>query len=187
MEISLRALLTAIHGMLFGGFFVLATFGLVVELVRADFETQPGELCSTGRFLANLYLAIAAAMGWAAVLLGTYVAYPWYRAIPPAGTLSLAAYPQRLLLSSPTTAGWHSFGMEWKEHVAWIAPMAVTMAAYVLWKQRTAIKSDPQIRTGVLVFALAALASAGVASFFGAMINKNAPVQGGAQIRLLTE
>jgi hypothetical protein len=28
------------------------------------------------------------------------------------------------------------------------------------------------------------LASAGVAGFFGAMINKNAPVEGGATIRL---
>lgn len=187
MEMTARAFFTALHGMLFGGFFAAATFGLVVELVRSNFETRSGELCGTGRLLANLYLLAAAAAGWAAVLIGAYVVYPWYRATPFSGALNLAAFPQRLLLSSPTTIGWHALGMEWKEHIAWIAPMAVTMAAYVLWKQRAAMKSDRGIRTGVLVFTLAALGSVGVAAFFGAMINKNAPVQGGAQVRLFRE
>lgn len=35
MEINWRALLTTLHGMLFGGFFVMATVGLVVELVQS--------------------------------------------------------------------------------------------------------------------------------------------------------
>jgi hypothetical protein len=29
----------------------------------------------------------------------------------------------------PSTADWHTFGMEWKEHVAWIAPILATVAA----------------------------------------------------------
>lgn len=38
-------------------------------------------------------------------------------------------FPQRLLMSSPATIGWHSLGMEWKEHVAWFAPISITNLA----------------------------------------------------------
>ena len=85
MEISARAFATAVHGMLFGGFFLLAAFGLMVELVRSRYARQPSELSGSGYSLAALYLVITAAIGWIAVLLGAYVVYPWYRAVPPAG------------------------------------------------------------------------------------------------------
>ena len=187
MEIAARACFTALHGLFFGGFFMLAIFGLVVEMVRSNFEVRPAELCGTGRSLGSAYLWISALLGWSAVFLGAYVVYPWYRAIPPVGTTNLAAFPQRLLLASASTSRWHSLGMEWKEHVAWFAPMAVTMVAYVLTTQRPALKRYPQIRSAVLVFALIALFSAGVAGFFGAMINKNAPVEGGPNIHFVSE
>ena len=34
----------------------------------------------------------------------------------------LDAYPRYWLLASEDTAEYHHFGMEWKEHVAWITP-----------------------------------------------------------------
>jgi len=61
------------------------------------------------------------------------VIYPWYRAVPPAGA-ALAGYPQRLLMSNPATSGWHDIGMEWKEHIAWLAPISLTACAYVFWR-----------------------------------------------------
>jgi hypothetical protein len=186
LEISARAFITATHGLLFGGFFLLAIFGLVVELVRANFEIKPAELCSRGRLLASFYLWASAAMGWIAVFLGAYIVYPWYRAVPPAGTANLTAFPQRLLLASSTTSGWHSPGMEWKEHVAWLAPMAVTMVAYILSRQRAPLKKYPQVRNAVLVFAVTALTCAGIAALFGAMINKHAPVEGGSNIHIVS-
>jgi hypothetical protein len=185
MEISQRALITALHGMLFGGFFLMAIFGLLVELCRSTWATQPTELTSGGRSLERLYLILMVSVGWAAVLLGAYVVYPWYRAIPPAGVTDLALYPQRFLLSSPATSGWHSIGMEWKEHVAWMAPIAITMAAWVLPNQRAAVRKYPQIRRAVLAFALVAFLAAGLASFLGAMIDKAAPVNGGSTIHLM--
>lgn len=159
----------------------------MVELVRANFEVKSAELCGTGRLLASVYVWASAAIGWIAVLLGAYVVYPWYRVVPSTGTINLAAFPQRLLLASLTTSGWHSLGMEWKEHVAWLAPMAATMVAYVLSTQRLALKKHPQARNAVLVFAFAALASAGIAAFFGAMISKHAPVEGGSTVHLVGE
>lgn len=187
MQISVRALFTELHGLLFGGFFLLAVFGLLVELIRSNHSAQPSELTQQGRFLAGLYLWGAVVLGWAAVFAGAYIVYPWYRALPPAGTAGLAAFPQSRLLASGTTAGWHRLGMEWKEHVAWFAPIVMTTLAYLFTSQRTVIKAHRQVRKAVLTFALIAFASAGVAAFFGAMINKVAPVRGGSEIHLLKE
>jgi hypothetical protein len=126
-----------------------------------------------------------AILAWITVLSGAYVIYPWYRAAVPAGTTNLATFPQRLLLSQPSTMGWHSIGMEWKEHVAWLAPISITMAAVVFARYGRAIKDHPQLRNAVLGFVLISFLSAGIAGFFGAMIDKNAPVEGGTTIHIL--
>ena len=187
MEMSVRALASETHGMLIGGFFLMAVFGVMVEMFRSTFVKQPSELTARGRSLKKFYLIVTAGLGWAAVFLGAYIVYPWYRAIPPAGVASLAGYPQRLLLASSGTSGWHKLGMEWKEHVGWLAPIAMTMVAYVLTKHRSAMKSYPQIRTAALVFTLVALLSGGIAGMFGAVIDNHAPVKGGATIHLVRE
>jgi hypothetical protein len=75
--------------------------------------------------------------------------------------------------------------MEWKEHVAWIAPMAATMVAFVLLKHRAAWNGHRQVRTTVLGFAAAAFLAAAIAGGWGAMINKKAPVQGGLTYQIL--
>jgi hypothetical protein len=184
MEITLRALITLVHGMLFGAFFLMAVSGLVVEIYRSAHAEQPSALTAKGYSLERLYLIGMVGLGWAAVLTGAYLIYPWYRAVPPTGVTDLALYPRFLLKSSATTAGWHDLGMEWKEHIAWIAPIAITMVAYVMTKYRLSIREHPQVRTSVLVFALVAFGAAGVAGFFGAMLNKYAPVNGGPTIHL---
>jgi uncharacterized membrane protein len=74
--------------------------------------------------------------------------------------------------------------MEWKEHVAWFAPISITMVAFVFIRYGRDLKSHRQLRTAVLCFAVASFVAAGIAGFFGAMVNKYAPVQGGQTIRL---
>ncbi len=187
MNITLRALLSEIHGMLIGGFFLMAIFGVVVELVRSTYVKHPSDLTARGYSLKRLYLILTAALGWAAVILGAYIVYPWYRAVPPAGVSSLAGYPQRLLLASSGTSGWHEIGMEWKEHVGWLAPIAITMVAYVLIKHRLIMNKYPEVRSAVLVFALAALLASGIAGFFGGLIDSHAPVKGGPTIHFFRE
>jgi len=187
MEITLRELVTMIHGMLFGGFFLLALFGAFVLLLeqsnpdRIAAETRPGRPVPRWQ---TIYLIAMVALGWAAVLSGATIIYPWYRAVAPLGA-DLALYPQRLLMSHPTTAGWHNFGMEWKEHVAWIAPMVCTMVAWVLLKHRAAWNADRAVRTTVLGFAATAFLAAAIAGGWGAMIDKKAPVEGGPSIQLM--
>lgn len=182
MEVTLRDFLTAVHGLLFGGFFLMAVFGIVVELYRSANEKQTAELTARGYSLERAYLIVTVALGWAAVLSGAYIVYPWYRAIPPGGAANLVLYPQRLLLSSATTSGWHTLGMEWKEHVAWFAPIAMTMLAYMLIRYRGVLRQHSEVKRAVLVFMAAVLLATGIAGFFGTMIDKAAPVQGGGTI-----
>jgi hypothetical protein len=185
MEMTTRGLWTLIHGMGFGALYLMACSGALVELHRRySSPLKPAIEVEDERFLRN-YLIVMAMLAWCTVLTGAYVIYPWYRATPPPGTVNLAAFPQRLLLSSPETAGWHSIGMEWKEHVAWIVPISITMAAAVFARHGRNLKVQPELRITVLSFVWVALAAAGVAGFLGAMINKNAPVEGGTTLHIL--
>jgi hypothetical protein len=185
MELTLRELVTAIHGMLFGGFFLMALFGAFVLLLE---QSSPDRcaLAATQRISRwqTVYLIAMATLGWAAVLSGAYIIYPWYRAVAPPGA-NLALYPKLLLTAHPSTAGWHTLGMEWKEHVAWIAPMAATMVAWVMIKHRAAWNASCQVRNAVLGFTAAALLAAAIAGGWGAMIDKKAPVQGGRTLQLM--
>ncbi|MHB1023304.1 MAG: hypothetical protein ACYC46_13660 [Acidobacteriaceae bacterium] len=184
MEITFRDLMTIMHGMIFGAFFLMAMFGLVVILWRSRYEPQGLMLTEQGYRWNQAYLVVMVLLGWAVVLSGAYVVYPWYRAAMPTGNINLAGYPQRLLMSEPYTSGWHTLGMEWKEHVSWIAPMAMTMVAYVQIKYKGALREHREIRRNVLMFAVVALLAAGVAGGFGALIDKAAPVTGGRIIEL---
>jgi hypothetical protein len=180
MEITFRELVTAMHGMLFGGFFLMALFGTIVLLLDAR-EEIPGRAAPRWQ---TVYLVCLVALGWAAVLSGGYVIYPWYRAVAPAGA-DLALHPKFLLTAHASTAGWHNFGMEWKEHVAWIAPMAASMVAFVMIRHRAAWNAHAQVRATVLGFAAAAFVATAVAGGWGAAIDKKAPVQGGTTYQLM--
>jgi len=184
MEITARSLWTLIHGMGFGALYLLACSGALVELWRRYGPQAPQPAQGDERFL-RVYLTVMAVLAWLTVFTGAYIIYPWYRAAAPPGTANLAGFPQRLLMASPATVGWHSLGMEWKEHVAWIAPMAATMVAFVLLKQRAAWIAYREVRTAVLGFAAAAFLAAAIAGGWGAMIDKKAPVQGGQTYQLM--
>jgi len=185
MEFTTRGLWTMIHGMGFGALYLLAASGTLVELYRRYSPSSPGPITPRDESFLRIYLVAMAALAWLTVLTGTYIIYPWYRAVAPVGTANLAAFPQMLLKSNPATIGWHSFGMEWKEHVAWLVPIAITMAAFIAVKYARDLRNHPKLRTALLGFVATSLFAAGVAGFFGAMLNKNAPVEGGQTIRLV--
>jgi hypothetical protein len=184
VDISSRALWTLIHGMGFGGLYLLACSGAIVELWRRFAPSSQASIAAGDQRFICIYFATMAILAWLAVLTGAYVVYPWYRAIPPADTTDLAAFPQRLLLSRPSTAAWHSIGMEWKEHVAWIVPISITMAWAVLTRYGAGLKNHPSLRHAVLCFVLFSMLAAGVAGFFGAELDEHAPVNGGSVIHL---
>ena len=184
MEITVRSLWTLIHGMGFGALFLLACSGALVELYSFTTSSAPSEPASGREHFLHVYLIAMVVLAWAAVLTGTYIIYPWYRATPPPGMADLSMFPQRLLMSNPNCIGWHSLGMEWKEHVAWFTPVSITMVAFVFIRYGRDLKNHKQLRAAALCFTLASFLAAGIAGFFGAMINKYAPIKGGHTIQL---
>ena len=185
MEITVRGLWTMIHGMGFGALYLMACSGALVELYRRYRSPLGPEIKVDDERFLRIYLTAMAVLAWLTVLTGAYIIYPWYRAVPPPGTADLAAFPQRLLMSSPSTAALHSIGMEWKAHVAWLVPISITMAAVVFSQYRRSLRIHPELRAAVLGFVWASLLAAGIAGFFGAMLNKNAPVAGGPIIHVV--
>jgi len=185
MEITTRSLWTLVHGMGFGALYLLACSGAIVLLYLRSSPDVRADSPPAGDRLLGIYLSVMAVLAWLTVLSGTYIVYPWYRAAPPASATHLATYPRSFLLSNPATKQWHSIGMEWKEHVAWLVPIAITMAAFIAIKYARDLKHSPALRSALYGFVGASLFAAGVAGFFGAMLDKNAPVDGGQTIRLV--
>lgn len=185
MEITVRALWTLVHGMAFGGLYLLACSGAVVELGRRYAPAAAPPITARDETFLRVYFIAMTVLAWLTVLSGAYIVYPWYRALPPAAAAHLANYPQRLLLSNPATAAWHSLGMEWKEHVAWLTPISITMATVVFLRYKREIKNHPLLRNAVLCFVVVSFLAAAIAGFFGAEIDDHAPVRGGAILHLM--
>jgi uncharacterized membrane protein len=185
VEITTRDLVTVLHGMGFGALFMLAFSGAIGEVYRMSTAAAPTQRTNREQTMLAVYLIGMVVVAWLAVFSGAYIVYPWYRAVPPAGVTDLSEYPRRLLLSSGRTSEWHNVGMEWKEHVSWLAPIAMTMVAFVTLKYRRAVTRPRGMRTAVLGFAVAAFIATGIAGAFGAFLNKYAPVRGGSVIVLM--
>jgi hypothetical protein len=66
--------------------------------------------------------------------------------------------------------------MEWKEHVAWLAPFLATAVAFAVLYYGAQLARRNEIRQAMIVFFILAFVAAGVAGLFGAFITKAAPV-----------
>jgi hypothetical protein len=175
MTLTSREIWAIIHGMLLGSLFLLAFAGGLAELINlGDAWASEGSIAKrVRRLIAGTW--VMAVTAWLTVITGSYIVYPWYRAKPPAGA-DLSLFPRSLLLAKPTTAGWHNFGMEWKEHVAWFAPILATAVAYLVTYYGARLAKEDKIRRAVIVIFTLAFLTAGVAGLFGAFINKAAPI-----------
>jgi hypothetical protein len=67
--------------------------------------------------------------------------------------------------------------MEWKEHIAWIAPMLATSAAIVVVVYGRRLAEASRIRRIAITMFILAFATAAVAGILGALITKVAPVK----------
>ncbi len=169
MTLTAREFWTVLHGMLFGALYLLAFSGGAVAL----WDLRPGWLTEAGitERLRRLRIGvwIMAVTSWLTVISGTYIVYVWYRAKVPESAKSR-------LLADASKAAWHTFGMEWKEHVAWIAPILATAVAFLVsWYDRELLERQEVRRATFWLFAIA-FAAAAVAGILGAFINKAAPV-----------
>jgi len=170
MSLTSRELWTVLHGLIFGSLFLAAFAGGFAGLYsfRPELVTVAGIRERLTRLLAGTW--IMAVVAWVTVWSGTYLVYPWYRASQPDS-------PRSLLLADPAKAAWHSFGMEWKEHVGWFAPILATAVAFIVAYYGPQLAEDARLRRAVMwLFALAFIAAA-VAGVFGAFLNKVAPIR----------
>jgi hypothetical protein len=177
MDLTNRETWTTLHGMVFGALFLLAFAGGLAGLwsLRPEWVTVHGLRERMFRLRAGV--AGMAVVAWVTVATGTFIVYPWYREQPPEGTRDLSDYPRSLLLSDPDRDAWHTFGMEWKEHVAWVAPILATVVAFIVLYYGNQLIVDKRLRyTSIALFVLA-FASAGIAGLLGAFITKAAPLQ----------
>jgi hypothetical protein len=177
MEMNLRETWTVIHGMVFGFIFLLGFSGALYMI----YSMKPKLLTADGvRKTANaakVYVWGLALSVWAAVFTGAYVVYPWYRATPPDGTTDLTHFPKFLLLASENTAKWHEFGMEWKEHVAFLAPIAATVVAFVVSYYGPTLAKEVGERRALMIFFVFAFVATAAAGMFGAFITEAAAVR----------
>jgi hypothetical protein len=177
MEVSIREGWTVLHGMLFGAAFLVAFAGGLAGL----YSLRPEWITAAGLKERMLRLKVGlwgmAAIAWATVATGTFIVYPWYRVRPPAGTVDMSNFPRSLLLESPSTSLWHTFGMEWKEHVGWLAPIAATVVAFAVSYYGPSLANRVGERRALMVFFVVSFFAATVAGVFGAFINKIAPIR----------
>lgn len=176
MDITFRDAWTLLHGMIFGAIYLLAFAGGLAEMyaLRPEWLTVEGFRNRVRRMKVGLWVMALAA--WATVISGTFIVYPWYRAKPSEGA-DLLFYPRSLLLASPDTAAWHTFGMEWKEHVGWLAPIAATMVAFAVSYYGPVLAKRIEERRYIAIFFLIAFGTAAIAGLFGALITKAAPIR----------
>lgn len=170
MYVSIMDAWTLVHGMTFGALFLLAFAGGWAGFysLRPNLVTVEGVKERLGRL--KLGTTVMAAVAWLTVITGTYIPYVPYRAKVPTS-------PKSILLANHQTALWHEFGMEWKEHIAWIAPILATVVAYlVIYYGPRLVKEEKVRRIAMTLFTLA-FATAAVAGLFGALITKAAPVK----------
>ena len=177
MELSNREVWAVFHGLVFGSAFLLAFAGGLAGLwsLRPEWVTVEGVRERMRRLTAGV--ATMALVAWVTVVTGTYVVYPWYRASPPEGTDDLTAYPRSFLLADSSTDLWHKFGMEWKEHIAWAAPMLATAVAFIVIYYGRRLEYNKLLRYTTIALFVGAFAAAAVAGLMGAFITKAAPIR----------
>ncbi|HJR43644.1 MAG TPA: hypothetical protein VJ812_16230 [Gemmatimonadaceae bacterium] len=172
-----RSIWTMIHGIVLGG-------GALMALAAALFALRAMRLPNgaavvderPSRHLTWLTMFTAAAL-WLTVLVGTYISFPPYRAAPPDGATDLSGHPRSLLLSSPETAWLHSFAMEIKEHVPWLAVMLATAVAFVALRYRSRLLSDARLNRMATTLLAICFALVAAVALLGVLINKVAPLE----------
>jgi len=175
LTFTTREFWAVVHGMILGGLFLLAFAGGLSGLyfLRPKWMTNEGMRKLVHQLITGTW--IMAVVAWLTVFTGTYIVYPWYRAAPPEGA-DLTQYPRSFLKANEAIAAWHNFGMEWKEHVAWFAPILATVVAYIVWRYRDQLAEDDRLRNYTITFFVLAFLAAAVAGLLGALITKAAPV-----------
>jgi hypothetical protein len=191
MSVTAREWWAVIHGMGLGAVFLLAFAGGLAGLysLKPALITPEGVVERIRRLKVGV-IAMALA-SWGTVITGTWIVYPWYREkLAISGDDELAGCagatlpteecsPRDFLLSNASgdTEQWHLFGMEWKEHIAWISPILATVVAFIVLYYGTNLIRHERVRRTAMTLFVMSFAFAAIAGALGAFITKVAPVK----------
>lgn len=170
-----RSLWTMVHGIGLGGGAMMGLAATLFYLYAAHVSAGP-EWRAASRALARLTVLTAAVL-WLTVLLGTYIVFPPYRMTPPAGLTDLSQFPRALVLANPNTAWLHTFAMESKEHMPWIAAMLTTAVAFVSVRDPSRLLGEASARNMAIGLLAIAFALVALVALMGVFVNKAAPLQ----------
>jgi hypothetical protein len=172
-----RSLWTMVHGIGLGGAALMGLAAALFYLYATRTSNGTQTFAPHGpRALAALTVLTAVAL-WLSVLAGTYIVFPPYRATPPSGVTDLSQFPRSLIQARPDTAWLHSFAMESKEHMPWIAAMLATAVAMVCVRYRRKVLTEPSLRTMTTILLAICLGLVSFVSLMGIFVNKVAPLQ----------
>ena len=169
MIFDTRELWTVLHGMILGSLYLLAFAGGAEALwsFRPEWMTEAGVVSRMRRLMIGVWTMTLTC--WLAVISGTYVVYVWYRENIPTS-------PKSKLMADVGKAFWHTFAMEWKEHVSWLAAILSTTVAFLVTYYGREILVRQDIRRVAFCLLTLAFVAAAIGGLFGAFINKAAPM-----------
>jgi hypothetical protein len=172
-----RSIWTMVHGIALGGATLMGLAAALFHLYAARTSGEPQITTPQASGALGRLTVLTAAMLWLTVLVGTYVIFPAYRATPPAGVTDLSPFPRSLIQAHADTAWLHSFAMESKEHMPWIASMIATAVAFVTVRYRSTVLGDASLRNMVTLLLAICFALVSFVSLLGVFVNKVAPLQ----------
>jgi hypothetical protein len=171
-----RSVWTMVHGLVLSGG-AMMTMAAALFALYAMAQPRGGPVPRRPAAALAWLAAASAALLWLTTLMGTYRVFPMYRATPPEGIASLAAYPRAYLMASAETRWLHAFGMEIKEHMPWIAAMLATAVAFVASRYRTTLLADDRLRRVTATLLAIAFAVVAFVALLGVFVNKVAPLE----------
>ncbi len=176
MWISFNEFWTIIHGLTLGGLLLMIISAVLICILYM----KPGWLTESGKQknmrILNYGVWLISILTWLTIIIGTYIVYPWYRANPPQGA-DIALFPRSFLLADPKLSWLHNFGMEWKEHVAWLPPILVTSVTFIVAYYGNRLLDHPKILKALITAISISVFTIIIAVVLGALINKAAPVR----------
>lgn len=172
-----RSLWTMIHGIVLSGAALMALAAAIFSL-RMLYAGKASETVTKiqSRYIVSLTVFMAV-MLWLTVIVGTYITFPPYRAVPPEGLTDLSMYPKAMLQANASTSWLHSFAMETKEHVPWIASILATAVAFISIRYRSLMISDAKLNKLATWLLGICLVLVSYAALLGVFVNKVAPLE----------
>jgi hypothetical protein len=176
MLFTAESLWTMAHGIALGGGALLALFAALFALRTLATDADAASAAEPQARSLGWLLVGSAVILWATVIIGTYVIFPPYRATPPEGLVDLSQYPRALIRANPGTAWLHSYAMETKEHVPWIAAMLATAAAFIGLRYQSSVLRDTEVRSVVTALVAICFVLVAYTAILGVFVNKVAPL-----------